>query len=352
MKKLIISLLVFIPFFLIAQNPHLDVLGDTKIVGRIDISHPNDTNTVLIGRNAGLNVNALSGRNNTFVGSNAGRSNIDGFGNSFFGEQAGLSNTSGSGNSFFGVGAGRFTTTSEDNSFFGRGAGFNNTVGQDNSFFGFHSGYYNTNGKENSFFGRLTGTNNTSGTRNTFIGAEANSLSFEDSLDRAIAIGYNAIVDCHRCAVIGGTGENAVKVGIGIVQPAVELDVEGSIQYTGTIMDVSDIRLKENILSISDPLSKVQSLRGFSYNLIGKPDRSVGVSAQDVKTVLPEAVAMFDGEHYGVDYTQLVPLLIEAIKEQQQIIEAQEHRIQSLELEQTEVADINARLVKLEKNLR
>ncbi len=42
-----------------------------------------------------------------------------------------------------------------------------------------------------------------------------------DSLDRAIALGYSAKVDCHSCAVIGGVHENAVRVGIGVDSPRV-----------------------------------------------------------------------------------------------------------------------------------
>ena len=345
--RFIILFLTFMTFSIQAQEA--DVEGDVKIRGNIDIHHPNDSFTVLIGRNAGVNLIVPSGRNNTFVGSNAGRMTTDGTGNSFFGRRAGYNNTEGSGNTFFGMDAGYSNTTSEDNSFFGRNAGMANT-GQDNSFFGYSAGKSNSTGSENAFFGRNTGTTNTTGTRNTYVGNGANSQVFGDSLDRSIAIGYNAIVSCDRCAVIGGTGTDAVKVGIGFTNPNVELDVNGSIEYTGTLMDVSDIRLKENIQEISRPLLKVQLLKGFSYNLIGETDRTVGVSAQNVKAVLPEAVAIVDGEHFGVDYTQLVPLLIEAIKEQQEIIEDQENRIHSLEGENTRFEKIELRLARLEKN--
>jgi hypothetical protein len=109
----------------------------------------------------------------------------------------------------------------------------------------------------------------------------------------------------------------------------------------------SDKRLKENIVNIGDALSKVLSLNGVTFDwketvkdLGFKPDNmhEAGVLAQEVQEVLPEAVeiAPFDydwhmpnksksGQQYlTVKYERLVPLLIEAIKEQQQqIVELQ-----------------------------
>ena len=101
----------------------------------------------------------------------------------------------------------------------------------------------------------------------------------------------------------------------------------------------SDDRLKTKIGNIDNALDKVQSLSGFTYtrNAVAKShgfggdEVEVGVSAQQVKAVLPEAIhlAPFDekveddgtivsksGEDFmTVDYPRLVPLLIEAIKE-------------------------------------
>ena len=104
----------------------------------------------------------------------------------------------------------------------------------------------------------------------------------------------------------------------------------------------SDKRLKENILPINGALGKISKLSGFTYNWNDKAkeeadfntnERLVGVFAQDVKEVLPEAVklAPFDndgsdvsksGEDYlTVQYEKIVPLLIEGMKEQQAQIE-------------------------------
>ena len=92
----------------------------------------------------------------------------------------------------------------------------------------------------------------------------------------------------------------------------------------------SDIRLKTNIKPIDNAISKVLSLNGFTYsfNEIGESlgfdagVRHSGVSAQDVQEVLPEAVcpAPVSEDYLTVKYEKIVPLLIEAIKEQQEQI--------------------------------
>jgi hypothetical protein len=112
----------------------------------------------------------------------------------------------------------------------------------------------------------------------------------------------------------------------------------GEIRATDSITSFfSDERLKQDIVEINNALDKVMTLRGVTYqpNAIAesfgyKKQSMVGVIAQDVEKVLPEAVkpAPFDimlfehseisrsGENYKtVQYEKLVPLLIEAIKE-------------------------------------
>lgn len=127
--------------------------------------------------------------------------------------------------------------------------------------------------------------------------------------------------------IVGHNG--LVSIG-GDQTPDAHLDVVGSIHYTGSITDVSDIRLKENVQEIKNPLQSIMTLHGFTYNLIGDTMRSAGVSAQEVRNVLPEAVSQIDEKYLGVDYSQLVPLLIEAVKEQQGMINMLEQEIQQL----------------------
>lgn len=92
----------------------------------------------------------------------------------------------------------------------------------------------------------------------------------------------------------------------------------GSIGYTGNLVQTSDRRLKENIRPLETPLSKLDAINGVYYNMKETPEvTQIGVIAQDVQTVLPEAVTVIDPEngYLGVSYTSLVPVLIEAVKE-------------------------------------
>ena len=101
----------------------------------------------------------------------------------------------------------------------------------------------------------------------------------------------------------------------------------------------SDDRLKTNKVGISNALDKVNALSGFTYNWnefaseqgnqFDPTKRFVGVSAQEVEKVLPEAVtaAPFNDEYLTVKYDKLVPLLIEAIKELSDKVSSLEERL-------------------------
>jgi hypothetical protein len=133
-----------------------------------------------------------------------------------------------------------------------------------------------------------------------------------------------------------------VAIGKGFTSPSVELDVSGSIEYTGTITDVSDRRLKENFETLNDPLNALRQITGLKFNMVGSSKKEVGVIAQDVQTVLPEAVSIIDSEgHLGVSYVSLVPLTIEGIKTLDTQIQDITHQLTDLSLTQTGEVNIN-----------
>jgi hypothetical protein len=128
-------------------------------------------------------------------------------------------------------------------------------------------------------------------------------------------------------------------VGIGDTNPSVALDVVGDINYTGVIVDVSDIRVKSNIAPIQSPLQKLISLNGFSFTMKDDPSGQVeyGVSAQDVQKVFPELVHKVDSNGtLGVSYDGLIAPMIEAIKELKAENDMLKARIEALENERTE----------------
>jgi len=147
-------------------------------------------------------------------------------------------------------------------------------------------------------------------------------------------------------------------VGIG-KYPSFKLDVDGDIATYGTLLISSDERLKKNISPLSNSLFKITKLNGKSYtkfrpkpvfNFAGitdsvkyltmlyeskrveKEDNSVqlGLLAQEVKQVFPELVKQDSAGYLTVDYIGLIPVIIEALKEQQNTITAQSAKIKEL----------------------
>lgn len=134
-----------------------------------------------------------------------------------------------------------------------------------------------------------------------------------------------------------------------------KLRVEGSIWCT-SITTSSDEKLKKNIKPLENSLNKILALKGFSYDYNIEKDKyknmdlskvskdklktiendkkikynkkSMGFLAQDLEKVLPNAVSLDDEGMYSIDYQAITPLLVEAIKEQQQQIERLEKLLQ------------------------
>jgi hypothetical protein len=126
---------------------------------------------------------------------------------------------------------------------------------------------------------------------------------------------------------------SASKVGINTLADNLtyNLEVSGSIRASEGLLSNSDKRLKENIYPIDNALSRVNQIEGVYFNWKDKEESQVGVIAQQVKEVLPEVVSEDINSYLSVDYSKLVPLLIEAVNEQSSIIGELEKRIAKLE---------------------
>lgn len=129
------------------------------------------------------------------------------------------------------------------------------------------------------------------------------------------------------------------RVGIGTTSPASDsmLQVNGNVRGTSFI-ETSDKRFKKDIKPLNDSLKKVLELNGVSYKNSNKapgkdntPDTiQLGMVAQEVEAILPEVVSS-DGEGFkSLNYTRLVPVLVEAIKELHQQTDALKAQIEAL----------------------
>ncbi|MET2951217.1 tail fiber domain-containing protein [Vibrio owensii] len=101
------------------------------------------------------------------------------------------------------------------------------------------------------------------------------------------------------------------------------ITAQSTITSSADVVAYSDMRLKDNIEVISNPLDKISKIRGvtFSRNDIEDDRRYAGVIAQEVLEVLPEVVHGSEDEQYSVAYGNMVGLLIEAVKELKSEIE-------------------------------
>ena len=93
---------------------------------------------------------------------------------------------------------------------------------------------------------------------------------------------------------------------------------------------VSDIKLKHHIRTIPSALDKVKQLRGVEFLWKKNNQPSIGFIAQEVEEVLPVAVGNAN-DTKTIDYSKIIPVLTEAIKEQQTLIEQLMARLEALE---------------------
>jgi len=104
--------------------------------------------------------------------------------------------------------------------------------------------------------------------------------------------------------------------------------VSNDLTVSGDVVISSDARLKSNIVSLGSTLPKLLQIDGKSYEMKGK--QKIGVLAQEIKEVFPELVSEDDNEMLAVNYQGLVPVLINALKEQDDKITRLENLVEQL----------------------
>jgi hypothetical protein len=120
------------------------------------------------------------------------------------------------------------------------------------------------------------------------------------------------------------------NVGLGgysladISSSAHKLQVSGSIFASGNVLALSDVTMKANITPLDNVTRIISSLTGYSYDK--EDNREVGLLAQEVREVLPEAVKEGPDGKLGLNYNSVVSVLLEAVKSLTKRIEDLENK--------------------------
>lgn len=145
--------------------------------------------------------------------------------------------------------------------------------------------------------------------------------------------------------------DSSGNVGIGTTSPSYPLQVNGNA-FANSWQTPSDARLKKNIAPISGALDTIQHLQGVRFEwrnagerLIGKSldlpinKPQIGFIAQDVRSVLPEAITVAAGPEalMSIQESKIVPVLVEAVKELKAANDSEAKEIEALKADIAEI---------------
>ena len=154
--------------------------------------------------------------------------------------------------------------------------------------------------------------------------------------------------------LISQAGTLNLLYGNTAAKPANLLNVDGGIRATA-FNTASDARFKANVRPLGSALASVLALRGVRYewNALGVKHggtagaSQVGVLAQEIEKIYPELVSTDKDGYKAVNYAQLTPVLIEALKEQQAQIEALKVRAAAAEADHASLLTLQAQVARL-----
>jgi len=124
--------------------------------------------------------------------------------------------------------------------------------------------------------------------------------------------------------------------------------VSKDLKVDGDIVVSSDARLKANIISLGTTLAKLLLIDGKSYTMKKDGKQKIGVLAQDIQKVFPELVSEDSNKMLAVNYLGLVPILVNAIKEQDSKIKEQDSKFKE---QDSKIKAQEKRLERLERLL-
>src|SRR6266702_4062833 len=344
------------------------------------------------------------GGSNSFFGWSSGAANTSGSFNTFSGSYAGLSNTLGVSNAFFGSFAGYHHNTGQKNSFFGGSAGYANVGGDGNTAIGYGAGPGSGNltnataigalaevdASNSLVLGSINGVNSASANTRVGIGTTAPSAALDvrdgtgasssgshvqigapnaNGDEKIIIFGDSGCLPAFSgpCVYIGEqdvddrmvlrAGGGGFRFRVGDVLPDSDNSQTlgsstnrwSAVWAANGTIQTSDARLKQGVAELKYGLSQVMQLRpvSFQWKEGNEKGTHLGLIAQEVDAVMPEAVQKSADANapLGLNYSNLIPVLIKAIQEQQGTLDRAQAEIKTLRAENDA---LNKRIITLE----
>lgn len=360
-------------------NFQLNVNGGIVILdGDVEVGHGNEANANrATNLNLGFGAGSVDlGIYNTFIGNYAGSTNTTGTGGTAVGANAMKSNTSGIANTAMGRDSLTLNTTGSNNAAIGKSSLGANTTGSRNIAVGVSSLQNNTTADDNVGVGYRALNANTTGINNIAVGSDSlllatasnnniaigfDSLKASTSGDNNTAVGANALLVSTSGADNVAIGKNALDDNTtGNNNIAIGKDARGSTTTASdeitlgnalhtvlrcaatSITSLSDERDKMNWSDLGDSVGFIKAVQAkrFVWNersggRIGIPD--IGFSAQQLKAAqeqtgysVPGLVYESNPDKLEASYGKLIPILLDAISQQQKQIEKMQAQINVL----------------------
>ena len=205
--------------------------------------------------------------------------------------------------------------------------GWNTIASQD---FSTAMGNYTTaSGNSSTAMGQLT---TASGENSTAMGFETTASDYvslvigQYNLSGSSVTNSDTSFSTENTAFVIGNGINSSNKS-----DAFKVMFNGDATLAGNLSINSDARLKANIISLGSTITKLLQIDGKSYTMKNDENKKqkIGLLAQDIEKVFPELVSESNGIK-SVNYQGLVPVLINALKEQQNEIETYRNEVSEL----------------------
>lgn len=162
----------------------------------------------------------------------------------------------------------------------------------------------------NTFFANVFNIQNETGNANTF---------FVTFVDQTVGVPKDVYVSSSKLSYIPSTGN--LSSTISHSQNVITTNITTStVTASGLVSatdfnSTSDITLKENISQIENSIEIIEKLTGIRFNWKNTKETSYGLSAQEVEKILPEIVKTRENGYKGINYLNIIAILIESVKE-------------------------------------